>query len=215
MLLMLLWWAASKQWIWNDMNHECRFRKGRDVRVKSETFKRRICEVSMGGHQSAVLGTIHFWYVYVFFRKDRLTIHSTHGARSIIEFFLLTLWFHTIRRLAIPRSLLLQKLIIFYHFCSIFPMFSLNASHTCAMFESDTTRKMLTSPSSSRPFGIGTWVAHTARPDLWHATLAEAELSKRLLPQPWGLRHVWSFFGFRRHWNHQKSLKYIKIWWCP
>lgn len=47
--------GQPQRWIWNDLKNERRFRKGRDVGFKSDTFKRRICQVSMGGHQCAVL----------------------------------------------------------------------------------------------------------------------------------------------------------------
>ena len=123
--------GQPQRWIWNDMKNECRFRKGRDVGFKSDTFKRRICEVSMGGHQCAVLLLLYtllnvttFWFLVL----ERQT-HARHGARSIIEFFLLTLWFHTIRHLACPRSLLLQTFTIVYHiFHIVYVPGSLNAS---------------------------------------------------------------------------------------
>ena len=59
--------------------------------------------------------TRYIMLLHVDFFLERQT-HSRHGARSIIEFFLLTLWFHIIRHLAFPRSLLLQTFTIVYLF---------------------------------------------------------------------------------------------------
>ena len=216
--------GQPQRWIWNDMKNECRFRKGRDVGFKSDTFKRRICEVSMGGHQCAVLLLLYtllnvttFWFLVL----ERQT-HARHGARSIIEFFLLTLWFHTIRHLACPRSLLLQTFTIVYHiFHIVYVPGSLNAS-TFAMVWIRHNQKDFELGKSHPDFPLIPSASPSSRPGAPELPTQGLICGMPPLPKQnfrnggclsyeGKLRHVWSFFGWTSvtsHWNDQKSPKY-------
>ena len=101
-----------QRWTWNCIDELCQLVRAEmwdtnQTHSKSGSVKSQWVDINL-----LYLCSHTLYYMFVPFTvKDRLI--SRYGTRSIIEFFLLTLWFHSIRRLAIPRSLLLQTLTMF------------------------------------------------------------------------------------------------------